>query len=166
MWRWITPRRLFPTDVSSGRHGDRALHGLREDVAGLSVLRLRLRVVLPRRVVGAEGQSGRDHLRLPLLGHRAVHRGRGEDNGLLHCYERLGSIVGFNLVNVWDFKEKSHFQDTLYISFHSFRWYFGCWTPSLRLRTPTAWRYRVSCSYIAWKQQRFKTFYCYVVDII
>lgn len=74
--RFFCPSLL--TDISSGCHGDRAIHGLWEELAGLSILCLRLRDILPRRVVRSIVQSGRNHLRLPLLRHRTIHRGRGE----------------------------------------------------------------------------------------
>ncbi|XP_068995957.1 laminin subunit beta-1b isoform X2 [Embiotoca jacksoni] len=83
-------------DVSPGSHDHRALDGLRENVAGLSLLRLRLQVVLPRRLHRADGQSGRHHLRLPLLGHRTVHRGRGQGAFVFSKKKTFTKMFGFH----------------------------------------------------------------------
>lgn len=74
----IFPPNILPPDFPACCHVDRALHGPRGHVAGLPLLRQPLRVVLPRRVHGTDDQSRRHHLRLPLLGHRTVHRGGGQ----------------------------------------------------------------------------------------
>ena len=57
--------------------------------------------------------------------------------------ERWVYLVFIYLLN--DIFEGFSVQKGSWISF-SLRWYFGCWIPPSRLRIPTAWGFRVSCS--------------------
>lgn len=67
----------FSSDFSVCCHGDRAISWLWEDVAGLSVFRLWLRVFFPIHFPRSNAEGGWCHLWLTLLGHRAIHRRRG-----------------------------------------------------------------------------------------
>ena len=122
-------------DVSTCCYGDWAISWFREELAGLSLLRLRLRDLFPVCFPGSNAQSRRCHLWLTLLWYRAIHWRRG--NLCLIKWNMMTSHISWES---WIISSIICFSNPGFFP----RWFSEFWTQHSRLMIPTVPESRVS----------------------